>query len=111
MTNEFDIIEHPIVLMWLKEQTKKEPLFLVTITEGNIDFFTKLWGQKTGLTKRFHYWKHEYLGITIYVYCDNTQTTYKVQYLGSKENFVTDKKIGSYLTNFLIKLSKSFLQN
>jgi hypothetical protein len=111
MTNEFDIIDHPLVNLWLREQAKKEPLFLVTITEGNIVNFNKMWGTQTGLTKRFHFWKREHHGITIFVYSDNHETFYKVQYLGSKENFIEDKKIGSYLTGFLTKLGKEFLQS
>lgn len=109
MTNEFDIIEHPLVQLWLKDQAKKEPLCLVNITQGNIDFFKKIWGKPTGLTKRFNFWKREYLGIVIYVYSDYSSTYYKIQYLGNKENFIADKKIGSYLTGFLNKLSKDFL--
>lgn len=111
MTNEFDIIEHPIVALWLKEQCKKEPLFLITLTQGNINFFTKLWGPRNGLTKRFHFWKQEYMGITLYIYSDNNSTFYKIQYLGPKEYFIADKKIGTYLNNFLTKLHKDFLNN
>lgn len=111
MTNEFDIIEHPLVSLWLKEQSKKEPLFLVALTQGNAKFFTKIWGPHSGLTKRFQYWKQEYLGITIYVYSDAKETFYKIQYLGPRDNFIADKKIGSYLTGFLKKLSKDFLSN
>lgn len=109
MTNEFDIIEHPLVQLWFKDQAKKEPLCLIALTQGNIDFLKKTWGKPTGLTKRFNFWRRDYLGIVIYVYTDYVSTFYKIQYLGNKETFVLDKKIGSYLTGFLNKLSKDFL--
>jgi hypothetical protein len=109
MTNEFDIIEHPLVSMWLKEYLKNEPLGYVFITNGNEKIFKKMWGNPTGTTKKFAYWKKDHLGITIYVYSNNVGTFYKIQYLGEKDAFIEDKKMGTYITSFLTKLTKDFL--
>lgn len=109
MTNEFDIIEHPLVLMWLKEYAKTDPLGLTFLTQGNSEFFMKIWGEPAGKTQKYNYWKKDYLGITIYIYSDKEVTYYKVQYLGEKEMFTQDKKMGSYLTGFLAKLIKEIL--
>jgi hypothetical protein len=109
MTNEFDIIEHPLVLMWLKEYMKNEPLGVCFLTQGNATLFKQKWGNPNGQTQKFDYWKKDYLGITIYVYSDLAQTHYKVQYLGEKDMFIQDKKMGSYLTGFLSKTTKDIL--
>lgn len=109
MTNEFDIIDHPLVLFWIKDYAKNEPLGLAFLTQGNQLVFKRKWGPPDGQTQRFQYWKRDHLGITIYVYSDENMTFYKVQYLGEKEMFTQDKKMGSYLTGFLSKLTKEIL--
>jgi hypothetical protein len=111
MTNEFDIIEHPLVLFWLKDFAKSEPLGLIFLTEGHNKLFKTKWGNPSGVTQNLSYWKRDYLGITIYVYSDEKITFYKVQYLGDKETFIQDKKMGSYLTGFLTKLTKDIINN
>lgn len=111
MTNEFDIIEHPMVLMWFLEYSKNEPLGTVFLTQGNIEFFKKKWGNPTGKAQVHNYWKRDYLGITLYLYTNEYETFYKVQYLGEKEMFIADKKMGSYITGFLTKLTKEILDN
>lgn len=109
MTNEFDILEHPLVLLWMKDYAKSEPLGFCFLTQGNHNYFKKIWDSPTGKSQKFEYWKRDYLGITIYVYSDENSTYYKVQYLGEKEMFVQDKKMGSYLTGFLNKLTKEII--
>ena len=109
MTNEFDIITHPLVLHWIKDFAKAEPLGLAFLTQGNQKFFKAKWGACTGETQKFHYWKRDHLGITIYVYSDEISSFYKVQYLGERDMFIQDKKMGSYLTGFLSKLTKEIL--
>lgn len=110
MTNEFDIILHPLVLLWLKEYAKTEPLGLAFLTQSNQSLFQKKWGNADGQTQRLQYWRRDYLGITMYVYSDDSISFYKVQYLGDKEAFIQDKKMGSYLTGFLTKLTKEVFQ-
>lgn len=109
MTNEFDIITHPLVFLWLKEFAKNEPLGFVFLINGHMDYFKSIWGIESGKTNSFSYWKKEYLGINIFIYSDNETTFYKVQYLGEKENFINDKKMGAYLTGFLSKFSKELI--
>jgi hypothetical protein len=109
MTNEFDIIEHPLVILWLKEFAKNEPLGLIFLTGGNVSLFKNKWGNPSGATQNLQYWKREHSGINIYVYADENITFFKVQYLGDKEKFLQDKKIGTYITGFLSKLTKEFL--
>lgn len=111
MTNEFDIVEHPLVYMWLKDYLKNEPLGFCFLTQGNKSLFKNIWGNSIGQTQKFNYWKRDYLGITIYVYSDSESTFYKVQYLGEKEMFIQDKKMGAYLQGFLTKLTKEILGN
>ena len=111
MTNEFDIIDHPMVIFWMKELLKSEPLALATMTEGNIQRFRKMFGDEDGKTQRFQYWRRDHLGVVIYIYSDKKNTYYKTQYLGDLNMFVQDKKIGSYLTGFLTKLQKEMLSN
>jgi hypothetical protein len=109
MTNEFDIIDHPLVLLWFKEFAKNEPLGFAFLTKGNTEYFKNIWGNPNGLTQKTSYWKRDYLGITIYIYSDEISTFYKVQYLGEKETFTSDKKMGSYLIGFLTKFSKELI--
>lgn len=109
MTNEFDIIDNPLVLMWFKDYAKSDPLCVSFLTKGNYKLFKSMWGTPDGKTQNHEYWKKEHLGITIYVYSNNFSTFYKVQYLGEKNMFVQDKKIGSYITGFLMKLIKEIL--
>ena len=111
MTNEFDIIDHPLVFMWFKDYARSEPLGFTFLTQGNNTYFRKIWGDPTGKAQGFDYWKRDYLGITLYVYSNMELTYYKVQYLGEKDMFVSDKKMGSYLTGFLAKLTKEILNN
>jgi hypothetical protein len=111
MTNEFDIIDHPLVFMWLRDYVKHEPLGVTFLTQGNSIFFQKKWGNPDGKTQKYNYWKKDYLGITLYVYSDLYETYYKVQYLGEKDMFIQDKKMGTYLTGFLSKLTKDILNN
>lgn len=110
MTNEFDLIEHPLVLLWLKEYAKNNPLGLCFLIQGNVDNFKKIWGDPHSSTKNYLYWKKDYLGIVIYVYSDDNATYYKAQYLGDKDMFIQDKKMGSYLTGFLSKLTKEIIE-
>ncbi len=109
MTSEFDIIDHPNVFSWLKELSKNDPLAFATICGGNISGFKALWGKPTGTTQRFDYWKKDYLGITIFIYSEKQTTFYKVQYLGEKDIFLKDRKIGVYISSFLSKLTKDLL--
>lgn len=111
MTNEFDIIEHPLVFMWMKEYAKTDPLGFVFLTQGNAEFFEHFWGASSGKTQKYQYWKKDHLGITLYVYSDDNITYYKVQYLGDKETFITDRKMGAYLTGFLSKLVKEIINH
>lgn len=106
MTNEFDLIEHPMVQNWLKELAKTEALALIGLVEGNAQRFRRLFSEPSGKTQRFEYWKRDYLGITIFLYTDNRSTYYKIQYLGEKDLFCKDKKMGSYMASFLGKLAK-----
>ena len=109
MTSEFDIIDHPNVFFWLKDLAKNDPLAFCTLGSGNSYTFRELWGKPTGSTQRFEYWKKDYLGITIFIYTDKITTFYKVQYLGEKNIFTQDKKIGAYISSFLSKLTKDLL--
>lgn len=109
MTNEFDIIEHPLVQLWLKDFAKIEPLGFSFLVQGNFDFFKNMFGAPTGQAAKFSYWKREHLGITIFIYSSNLATFYKVQYLGEREAFINDKKMGSYLTGFLQKFTKDLV--
>lgn len=109
MTNEFDIIDHPLVQMWIKDFAKIEPLGFSFLIQGNSDFFKNLWGNPDGQAAKFSYWKRDYLGIIIFVYSNDVATFYKVQYLGSHEAFINDKKMGSYLTGFLNKFTKELI--
>lgn len=109
MTNEFDIIDHPVVLIWFLEYAKNEPFGFNFITKGNASFFSKKWGSPNGKAQQHNYWKKDYLGITLYVYSNDEETFYKVQYLGEKDMFINDKKMGSYITGFLTKLTKEIL--
>lgn len=111
MTNEFDIFDHPMVFFWFKEFAKNEPLGLTFLTQGNNNLFHKKWGECSGKAQKYEYWKKDHLGITLYIYSNDDSTYYKVQYLGEKDMFVEDKKMGSYLTGFLSKLSKDILNN
>jgi len=110
MTNEFDFIDNPVVLLWFKNFAKSEPLGFTFLTQGNQKLFSRFWGTSNGVTQKFNYWKRDYLGITIYVYSDNDATFYKVQYLGDKTMFQQDKKMGTYLTGFLEKTIKEILE-
>ena len=107
--NEFDIIEHPSILLWLKEYAKNDPLGFCFLIQGNLEHFKKIWGNPNGQSQRFSYWKREHLGIVIYVYSDTRSTFYKTQYLGDKETFVQDKKMGAYLHGFLNKISREMV--
>lgn len=110
-TNEFDIIEHPMVASWVREYVKTEPLGVCFLTQGNTNLFHKMWGKEDGLTKKSKYWTKDHLGITIYVYSDDSSSFYKVKYLGDRDMFLSDKKMGSYLTGFLTKLTKDILSS
>ncbi len=109
MTNEFDIIDHPSVILWFRDIAKTEPLGFAYLIKGNVNYFKQIWGAPAGQTQKFSYWKRDYLGITIFVYSDENATFYKVQYLGEKETFVSDKKMGSYLIGFLTKFTKEII--
>ncbi len=109
MTNEFDIIEHPAVVLWFKEFAKSEPLGFSYLIKGNEEYFKNTIGKPEGQTQKFSYWKKDYLGITIFIYSDSNTTFYKVQYLGEREGFINDKKMGSYLIGFLTKFSKEII--
>lgn len=107
--NEFDIIEHPLVQLWLKDFAKIEPLGFSFMCQGNYEFFKNMWGEPTGQTKKFPYWLRPHLGIDVYVYSSAFATFFKVEYHGNKEAFVNDKKMGSYLTGFLNKFTKDLI--
>ncbi len=111
MTNEFDIIDHPMVFSLLQELASKEPLALCFLTQGNKDNFYSKWGKAIGQKQSFEYWAKDYLGITLFVYSNSESSYYKVRYLGDREMFVNDKKMGSYLTGFLSKTIKEFIDN
>lgn len=110
MATEFDAIEHPNVFSWFKDLAKNDALAFATLCGGNYDAFKALWGSPNGKTQRFDYWKKDYSGITVFIYTEKTTTFYKVQYLGERDIFLQDRKIGAYLNAFLSKLTKDLLQ-
>lgn len=106
MTNEFDIIIHPLVKLWLANYAKTDPLALDFLTQGNKDYFTKIMGKPQGNAMKYDYWVQQYSGFTIYVYSNEQSTIYKVNFLGEKEAFINDNRIGSYIIGFLEKFIK-----
>lgn len=112
MTNIFDIYDHPLVSLWFKELAKNEPLALSILTQSNLDLFSKMWGSATDAKiGGYTVWKRDHLGITVFAYVNNEITFYKVQYLGEKDMFVSDKRMGTYLTSFLTKLQKEIFSH
>lgn len=104
--NEYDISDHPMVLNWMKDLAKNDPLALITLTGGNEKLFKSLFGDSNGRTKRFAYWKKEHLGMNFIIYSNDVNTFYKIHHLGEYDNFVQDKKIGVYITGFMNKTLK-----
>lgn len=109
MTNEFDVIEQPMVALWLKDQARSNPLGFISLTGNNVQRFHKNLGKPHGTTQRFQFWKQDYLGFIIFIYCDNESTYYKIQYLGTKDIFVKDKKVAAYITGYLNSLIQETL--
>lgn len=107
MTNEFDIIEHPLVKLWLSNYAKTDPLALDFLTQGNTSYFTDLMGKPQGNSMKYDYWIEQHSGFTIYIYSNNSASMYKVKFLGEKEAFVNDNRIGSYIIGFLEKFIKT----
>lgn len=112
MTNIFDIYEHPLVAFWVKELFKNDPLALCVLTQSNLDLFSKMWEKPTDAKiGGYTVWKRDHLGITVFAYVNEEITFYKVQYLGEKDMFVNDKRMGTYLTSFLTKLQKEIFNH
>lgn len=106
MTNEFDIIDHPLVKLWLANYAKTDPLALDFLTQGNDEYFTKIMGKPQDNVMKYNYWVQQHSGFTIYVYSNEHSTIYKVKFLGEKESFINDSRIGSYIIGFLEKFIK-----
>lgn len=112
MTNIFDIYDHPVVALWMKELLKTDPLGLCVLVQSNLELFSKMWEKPTDAKiGEFTVWKRDHLGITVFAYVNDEITFYKVQYLGEKDMFVNDKRMGTYLTGFLNKLSKEIFNH
>lgn len=103
---EIDIINHPVVQIWFKELAKNEPLKFLSLTDGLKENISKIYGKPSGETQRFAFWKKEHLGVSMYIYTDDKTSYYKIQYMGNEEQFLSDKKIGVYITVFLSKFLK-----
>lgn len=108
MTNEFDIIQHPMFQMWLSDLATRDPLCVSFLIKGNMDSFEAIWGKPSEIVNRDHCWRKEYLGTKFFVYSNDQSTYYKVEYLGSYEMFLEDKRMGSYITGFMNSLLKAF---
>lgn len=104
VNNEFDIIEHPLAVLWMANFMKNEPLGFVTIINPNLEMFSKMWGEPQTAPGGNKVWRREQMGVNFYVYTNEHSTVYKIQYMGTKDLFKQDKKIGNFITLFLSKL-------
>lgn len=108
---EFDIMENPLVFLWFKDLAKNDPLAFITITNSNRINFKNYFGDPIGREGKYECWKQDYMGITIYLLTDNFKTIFKVSYLGEKEIFIQDKKMGIYITSFMNQLIDNFFES
>lgn len=108
---EFDIIENPLVFLWFKDLAKNDPLAFITITNSNKINFRNYFGKPTNREGKYECWKQDYMGINITLLTDNYKTFIRISYLGEKEIFIQDKKIGIYITSFLNKLIENFFNS
>lgn len=107
MNKEFDIIENPIVFLWFKDLAKNDPLAFSTIIGGNKENFRNYFGSPTTTDTKNEYWTQDYMGINITLISDNYKTVFKISYLGDKNIFIQDRKMGMNIVSFLNK----FIEN
>lgn len=106
MTHEFDIIDHPLVLLWFINYAKVDPLSIDFLTQGNINLFKRHFGPSKTEIMKFQVWMQQHSGIFINIYSSESSTIYKIKYLGSKENFLEDHVMSGYIIDFLEDLLK-----
>lgn len=104
MNKEFDIIENPLVFLWFKDLAKNDPLAFSTIIGPNKENFRNNFGQPTKVENKAEHWTQDYMGIKISLITDNQRTHFKVSYLGEKDIFIQDRKMGTYINSFMNKL-------
>ncbi len=100
---EIDIIEHQTVLFWFKEFAKTEPLGFCFLTQGNINFFKRIW-PNFEKNEKFFIWEKEFSQIKFKIYSNHQETIYRIIFDGPKNEFINDRKMGAYTTMFLKKL-------
>ena len=112
MTNEFDVLDHPMLIAWFDSLALKDPLGVCFVTGDNLKLFHATWGAPDGYAKRgdsFEYWHKDHLGISIFIYANNASTYFRVKYFGSKASFLQDEKMGSYLVTYMDAYLRSFI--
>ena len=105
-SDTIDVSLNPLVLLWMKEKCKRDPIAFCRLIENNKKRFKRLFG--TGVNaEEYGYdlaWGIEELGIPIYILSSPKGTIYKIHYPGGDRAFAADRKIGSAITAFLEKL-------
>lgn len=109
-TSKYDIIDHPLVFLWLKDLGRHEPLALATILGGNRENFKNFFGQYNQKDMNFDYWIVDYIGIKLIIGSNEIKSVYKISYMGEKNDFIKDKQIGSYIISFLNKMMENYFE-
>ena len=101
-----DVAINPLVLLWMKEKAKRDPIAFCRLVENNSKRFKRIYGvgvnaEEVGAELA---WSIEELGIPLFLLTSQQGSQYKIHYPGGDRAFAADRKMGSAITSFLERL-------
>ena len=101
-----DVSINPLVLLWMKEKAKRDPIAFCRLAENNSKRFKRLYGNGVHAEDvgSEYAWSIEELGIPLFLLSGPSGSIYKIHYPGGDRAFAADRKMGSAITAFLERL-------
>lgn len=102
-----EVIESPLVKMWLKEKAKRDPIAFCRLVQDNTERLSRIWGKaqtrkiSSGLES---FWLWEEQGVVFLISSSSRGTRIYLNYTGGARAFMADRRMGSAVTSFLERL-------
>lgn len=102
-----DVVESPLVAIWLREKAKRDPIAFCRLADDNTERFQRILGKpeksRNGQGTTW-VWGVEEQGVPLLVLSSARGSQYMIHYPGGLRAFGADRKMGSAITKFLERL-------
>lgn len=103
-----DIIENPLVSMWMKEKAKRDPLLFCRLIENNLKRYSRWLGSGAKVEESgYIVWMIKDVHLTLLIGCSvKNGTVFKVLYPAGISSYASDRKFGGAVNASLEKISQ-----